>query len=374
MPTVIFYCSILLFSTLFIYLRDKGKGKLEYYFFTILAFLLVFIPSAIRYEIGADYLNYKKIYLNIDYYNQMEFGFYYINYFLNNIGSHYQWSFVVFAFLYFLPLFLGYPKRNAWIIHFLFGSFFYLLSFFYVRSAIAVGFCFLALHFLLKNRFNYFLLFVFIGSLFHVSALFVGLVGLLSFIPTSKFFKHYIFPVISIFLLIFIYLQSNVLFGIMEKILFLLKMEKYAGYFSSTKWMDARNLGSGIGVLAKVIFSVYYIFNTKNAMKYNDKNWAISVFLFLYAVGVILSAQIVIFGRLAYMFIFAMPYAAFVLWNLTDNIVKCNSFVININRLVVLLFAIMSLLFYIKDGFDLGGNWGESLFLNPYRTIFSKNE
>ncbi|BFM34118.1 hypothetical protein PT23B2_00540 [Acinetobacter towneri] len=160
----------------------------------------------------------------------------------------------------------------------------------------------------------------------------------------------------------------------MEKILFLLKMEKYAGYFSSTKWMDARNLGSGIGVLAKVIFSVYYIFNTKNAMKYNDKNWAISVFLFLYAVGVILSAQIVIFGRLAYMFIFAMPYAAFVLWNLTDNIVKCNSFVININRLVVLLFAIMSLLFYIKDGFDLGGNWGESLFLNPYRTIFSKNE
>lgn len=374
MPTVIFYCSILLFSTLFIYLRERGKGKFEYYFFTTLAFLLVFIPSAIRYEIGADYLNYKKIYLNIDYYNHMEVGFYYVNYLLNSLGAHYQWSFVVFAFLYFIPLFLGYPKRKAWIVHFLFCSFFYLLSLFYVRSAVAVGFSFLAMNFLLKKKYNHFLFFVVFASLFHMSALFVGIVGLLATIPTTRFFKYYIFPIVSISLLSFIYLQANFLFGIMEKILILLRMEKYASYFSSSKWMDARQLGSGIGVAIRVLFVMYYLFNTKNTMKHNEQNWFISVFLFLYAVGVILSSQVVIFGRLAYIFIFSMPYAAFILWNLSDNIVKINGFVLNLNRLFVFLFAMISLVFYIKDGLDLGGNWGESLFLNPYRTIFSKDE
>lgn len=58
----------------------------------------------------------------------------------------------------------------------------------------------------------------------------------------------------------------------MEINLFLLKMRNYAIYFSSAKSMDARQMGSGMGVLAKVIFSIYYIFNAKNAMKYNDKN------------------------------------------------------------------------------------------------------
>lgn len=62
MATVIFYNFILLSSTFFVWLSEKGKGNLERYFFLGLAFLLVCVPAAIRYDVGADYMSYLAIY------------------------------------------------------------------------------------------------------------------------------------------------------------------------------------------------------------------------------------------------------------------------------------------------------------------------
>lgn len=364
MATVIFYNFILLSSTFFVWASEKGKGNLERYFFLGLAFLLVFLPSAIRYGVGADYFNYVNIYQNLEQYEWMESGFYYVNYLLSSIGAHFQWSFAAFAFLFSYAAFKAYPRKQAWLIHLVFFAVFYLLSFFYVRTAVAVGFSLWGLHVFLKGKTFQFLLLIGIASLFHKSTLLVGFVGLLSLVPLKAYFKSYVFPIIAVVFLCVALFKSSVLFAFAEWFLNVAGLTKYANYFNSSKWMDTRNLGSGLGVLSKILFCLYVIFNTINIVKLNERYWSVVVFIFIYALATILNAQIVIFGRLVYMFIFAIPYAAYILYNLPNN--KA------INRVVVILFILISIAGLTKDGFDLGGNWGESLLLNPYQTIFSE--
>lgn len=106
MTTVIFYNFILLSSTFFVWLSEKGRTYLDRWVLLFIAFLIIFMPSALRYGIGADYFNYLEIYQNpslLEFYkNKHEYGFYYINKFLRSVDAHFQWSFAVFAFIFFL--------------------------------------------------------------------------------------------------------------------------------------------------------------------------------------------------------------------------------------------------------------------------------
>src|SRR5690554_5084354 len=102
MTTVFFYNLILLGSTLFVWLSEKMRYKLDRLLVLGVAFLLVFLPSAIRYDIGTDYLNYLEIYKSGSYINYKftEPAFYFINCFLDSIGVHFQWLFAVLAFIF----------------------------------------------------------------------------------------------------------------------------------------------------------------------------------------------------------------------------------------------------------------------------------
>ena len=69
------------------------RYKLDRWLLLFIGFLIVFIPSAIRYGVGADYFSYVNIYQNLEQYEWMESGLYYVNYLLSSIGAHFQWSF-----------------------------------------------------------------------------------------------------------------------------------------------------------------------------------------------------------------------------------------------------------------------------------------
>lgn len=63
--TIVLYNSILLFSTLFIYLSEKTTTVLQRKICLVIAFLIIFIPAAIRYFVGVDLPNYEVAFYQI---------------------------------------------------------------------------------------------------------------------------------------------------------------------------------------------------------------------------------------------------------------------------------------------------------------------
>ena len=363
MPTVLFYNFILFSSTFFVYLSEKGRRKIDRQFLLGIAFLLVFVPSAIRYDIGTDYMAYKEIYENpvrlIKYLKEP--GFYFVNWFLSKIGAHFQWMFATYAFIFTAVAFKAYPKKGAWLLHFLFFSMLWFFSFNGMRQAVALSWCFLALFAFFEKRYVWFVLLTLVGSTFHQSALFITAAGLMALIPLSWHIKTRLAPLVFVGFIIFTYVSMNIVLVYMEQILNLVGLTKYSGYFSSAKHFIARDFGTGLGVLAKVLFSIYIIWNAKAFIKQNKNYWLLIVLVFAYAVGVVLADKIIIFGRMADTFVVAPIVAGYLLLQLPSNK--------QINRIVLGAFLVFLALSFIKDGMGIETSYADPK-RNPYQTIF----
>src|SRR5690554_876203 len=258
MATVIFYNFILLSSTFFVWLSEKMRHKLDRWFLLGIAFLLVFVPAAIRYDIGTDYVNYLAIYegtsatKTLEPYKFKEPLFYFFNWFLRSIGAHFQWMFATFAFIFTAVAFKAYPKKNAWLLHFLFFSMLWFFSFNGMRQAVALSWCLLALFNFFDKRYFWFFLLTIIGSTFHQSALFITAAGMIALIPLNTQLKTRIAPLFFIGFVDLTCVAMGIVLTYVEQILKLVRVAKYAGYHSSAKALTARHSSAGIGVLSGV--------------------------------------------------------------------------------------------------------------------------
>ena len=365
MVTVIFYTTILLSSTFFVYLSEKGRKNIDRLFLLGIAFLFVFVPSAIRYDIGVDYMAYKDIYENsmrLSTYLK-EPGFYFINWFLSKLGAHFQWLFATIALIFTAVAFKAYPRKHASLLHFLFFSSLWYFSFNGMRQAVALAWCLLALVCFIENRYSYFFTFSFIGATFHLSALFILLAGFAALIPLTPRIKSKVLPLIFVSIIIATYISMNMVLVYIEQILKILGFLRYAGYFSSVKHFIARDFGTGIGVLIKVMFSSYIIMNSKIILKTNKNYWLLICLTFLYAVGAIIASRIIIFGRMANAFVVAPILGAYVLFVLNKKK--------NIHRFVLALFILFLFFAFVKDGMGIETSYANPK-RNPYQTIFSE--
>ncbi|MBQ0688803.1 EpsG family protein, partial [Providencia rettgeri] len=288
MATIIFYNFILLSSTLFVWLSEKGKRLLDRWIFLWIAFLIIFIPSAIRYGIGTDFFNYINIYNHINNYEWMEEGFYYINLFLRNLDAPPQWSIVIFSFIFSFIAFLAYPQKNGWVIHFIFMAMLWFFSLNGIRQAIAISFCLLALFKYFNKKILWFFILTGLGSLFHKSALFISLIGILALIPIRQSLKMYLFPWIFIGFITFTFISMSIVTFYIEQILSISGLTKYASYFGSEHFSE-REFGSGLGILIKVLFSIYIIINSKSILNLNKNYWCLILLVFIYTLGAILA-------------------------------------------------------------------------------------
>ena len=365
MATVLFYSFILFSSTFFVYVAEKERTQIGRIFFCGLAFLLVFIPSAIRYDVGTDYLNYLEIFNgsnpsnNFESYRTREPLFYFINWFLKNIGAHFQWLFVVFSFLISIIAFKAYPTKNAWLIHFLFFSSLWIASFNIMRQVLAITWCFLALVSFFNKNYRSFFVLTIIGSLFHQSALFIIISGLIALIPLKNNLKIKAIPLFFIIFIIFTFLSMSIILVYVEQLLQFLGFANYVYYFSSIKYFKLRDFGSGFGVLAKVLFSIYLIINTKQFLKINKNYWIVIILVFLYSLGTALANQIIIFGRMATTFEIAPIIGAYLLTQIKTNK--------KIHYFVLTCFLIFLTLISVSFGKSIGNSKPK---LNPYQTIF----
>lgn len=363
MATVIFYNFILLSSTFFVWLSEKSRTKIYRWLLLGVAFLLVFIPSAIRYDIGTDYLNYLVIFKSGVYelYKYKEPAFYITNLFIDSAGLHFQWLFAVFAFVFTAVAFKAYPKKNAWLLHFLFFSMLWFFSFNGIRQAIALSFCLLALFYFFDKRYWWFFALTLIGSAFHQSALFITLAGLAALIPLNAHIKTRIAPLFFIGFVVFTFVSMSIVLTYMEQTLSFIGLSKYAGYFSSTRHFIARDFGSGLGVLAKILFSIYIILQARHFIKINENYWLLTVLTFAYAVGVVLANDIIIFGRMADTFIVAPILSAYILLQLPGKN--------KIHLIVLSVFFVFLLFSFSKDAVGIKTSYADPK-RNPYQTIF----
>lgn len=364
MATVFFYNFILLSSTFFVWLSDKGHSKVDRWVLLGIAFLLVFIPSAIRYDIGTDYFSYLEIYENaslLESYKFKEPGFYFVNSVLSNIGAHFQWMFTVFAFIFTAVAFRAYPKNNAWLLHFLFFSMLWFFSFNGIRQAVALAWCLLAVFNFFERRYFTFFVLTFIASNFHQSALFITLTGGAALLPLGSTFKSRIAPIVFIGFIIFTFFSMNIVLLYMEQLLNIIGMTKYSSYFSNSKHFLERDFGSGLGILAKLIFCIYVIINTKHLITINKRYWLVAILTFVYALSSIIAMNIVIFERMLITFTLGPVIGAYLLFLIAENILP--------NRLALSFFLLLLLLSFVKDSFGIKTTYGDPK-KNPYQTIF----
>lgn len=361
LSAVLLYNFILLGSTFFVYLSEKCIHKSDRNFFLFVAFLMIFLVSALRYDVGTDFLAYINIYNNIADYDNMEVGFYYINLALYNLELSSQWSIIAFSFIFTVIIFYSYPSEKKYIIHLIIFSTLLLYSFNGIRQAIAIACGLLALKYYLSNYFIKSLIIVFFGVLFHKSIIILLPVFMISKIPFSNLYKFYIIPFVMIALLvvsqIFI-LQLVFGIGVLLDVLNL----PYANYFNHERHFVPTSLGSGLGVLAKLVFSIYVLSNSQFFLKKNSKYWLLIISIFLYAVSVILAKEIEIFGRLEQIFLFAPIICAYLL--------IVNSIKLNTHKIVSGIYILFLLISFSKIVIS-GANDYTDPKLYPYQTIFN---
>lgn len=362
MATVLFYFLILIISTFFVYISDKGKGSLERYTFLFVAFLIVFVPSAIRYDIGTDYLNYLDIYKYLEYENGLEPSFYFINRLLRFLNASPQWLFVISAFIFSIAIFLSYPKKNAWIMHFTAITMLWLFSFNVIRQAIAVAICLVAISKFLDRKYLHFFVLSLFAATFHTSVLIITIVGALALIPIKDSIQNKVLPSIFVFLIIASYLSTNFIVSYIERFLSFSVLSRYLIYIESVYFEEVSG-NTSLGLLVLILVCIYVVLNTRSILSFNKQYWLLILLVFGYALSLLLSDHILIFGRLNIVFLVGPIFMTYILFTLREKR--------KYNALVLIVF--LSFITYIFLNTSLGREVGNgNPKLNPYQTIFNE--
>lgn len=351
------YSFILIFSTMLVWLSEHAKNNINSKFFLTLSFLIVFLPSAIRYGVGTDFFSYYDIYNYQDWVNKNEYGFHLINHVLRSFGLSAQWAMATYALIFTLVGYLSYPKKKVWIYHLLFLSMLLFFSFNGIRQAIAVVFTMLAIKYELQGRNIAFIVLLAVASTFHQSTLFLLPAILFSRLSLSSKVKEKIFPLFITGITLFIWLGPSV-FGFVQKIATQLNLP-YVRYFESN-YFQTVNINTGYLVLTKILLTLALILNSSKIINLYEKNWNIVVYSGFFVLFYSLSSQSAAFGRLSYVYI---PGVICFLYLFLSHMAKKSS----------IWFILMSLIFasyilpYVTTSFSTINNSSSD---NSYQSVF----
>lgn len=350
-------CVLLHFTKL-----DKKNIKIA--FWAIVSYL--FVISAIRYDVGKDYLHWVEVYEWIENGlsagNYVELGYRYLNKLIINIPFlNVYWLFgitsamIIFPFGYYIKKHV--KEEYLFLSLFLFigtGVFFASLNL--VRQYVAIVILMLGFDYLENNQYIKFLIVIVVASLFHTSA-FIMIPFMILYIlfkdkSTNNIYNK-ILICLYIFSLIFIFIDLRQLLNIFS---FLLP-ERWVWYLESD-YLNSRNYSS---VVKQLVPNLILVFLYLNRNKFADNKNAYLHYLLLF-VNVILTNcfyGIMVLVRLSNYFdislIFVLPVIC--------EIIKDNK---NLSRLGYLSIIGYYTLLTIVTIFLMNGHG-----VIPYNTIFS---
>lgn len=301
-----FYIALCLFVFITTFSYSFTKDKYLAFNLKIFAFLLLFIPAAIRSGIGTDYKSYVQIFNNVKAGKLIgqEYGWELMNLFVAETSLSAQWVFVISSFLTYIFLFTT-KKKDFWIVLLLYFLYMYTTSYNAVRNAISITLFWASYTKLLKGHRLQGFFFVIFACLFHASAyLYIPVYLLMCFGNFNK-------KVTIVLGLIFYVLFTKFRFAqiIFDSALF--GSTKYAVYVLSEQYGADAEITTGLGILLRqfYMFFIYFLCDEKHCAKKEFS--AISILFLMALCSDVLSTQIVIFSRLrdcflvAYMAIFA---------------------------------------------------------------------
>ncbi len=173
---MLIYFLVLIIVMLWIWVEKKSLSR-KAFFMPI--FILILFFSIRDFTVGTDTITYTKFFrdgLVPQYYEfnpEVEVGYQFVEYLILNFTHNYFWLFF-FCSLIVVPSYFYIIKKYStnYILSIFIFITFGLYNFFFngLRQGIAIAICFLALPFLLDKKILKYFIFIFIASLFHVSA------------------------------------------------------------------------------------------------------------------------------------------------------------------------------------------------------------
>lgn len=293
--TYIIYLSLLAFVVIFTSLSTrianstltfKLDSKLDYNHY--IALIAISFVVGFRYYVGNDWEGYRAFfeYLKIGniVYN-VEVGFLLLNEIIVFIGGSYEWMFFVSAFIAWLFIFKSIDnKLLPLLLFFLFVDEYFFWSMNGVRQFIAISIFIYSTQFIISNKIYFYIFFIIIASLFHLSAL---LLIPLYFLPYGKLDNREFW----LFLFLITLLIGNIptITKLIEPLLinlsgYITLFSTYVRYFESDKF-QAIELARGGGYFFRVIITIIIIYFSKDVVKIYPKT---KIYFVLFFIGSVL--------------------------------------------------------------------------------------
>lgn len=315
--TYFLYLSILTFSTAFVWLYEKADCPIIARLMLFIAFLIVFLPAALRYNIGTDYWSYVDMFQEIKngYPSQEEIAWLWLNVFIAKTGLDVQWIFVISSFITYLFIFKAYPKDGAWILHFVFICSFYLISYSTVRGGVAFAIMFFAIvQYIQTRRLFRFYIFLLLALLFHKSSILYIIVPILisrkifwSF--EKRWFVYGIYTALALFFLFRLSLAIWLLDNPISDYL------GYASYASDPVFSKPGQLGTAVGIMLHVAVLMIPLLFRKQFIDAGGISQALVPLNIITIFSIAAALGAIIFGRVERLFdfcYFLTPYCALI--------------------------------------------------------------
>lgn len=350
---MVFYVLYIIISSFIILLVTSNKIEIRT-FNWYLIFLITFLFSGLRYQIGTDYLNYKYVFdnLRMDDIALLEYGNYILMYLVQLIDGPFQLyilvtSFIIcYSFFKFVKLFSRDKSISLFI--FLFFGLFFLSSLNFIRQFLAISFFILALCSILEKKIIKTIFFIIFSILFHTSALVT--LPIFLFYKLKINYKHVIVTIcISIFILSISYT--------------LLLNSSYGIYLERAALIneDTPPLILVLGLLMSSSFFIVHIFRSKKKNSFDNVN------LTLLTLSICSLIPIILFKELPYN-IFLRINNFFMISYILIIPSWIMSFKFLMTRLLIKSFVfIILILYFIRTAIVLGPKYN----LYPYKSIFN---
>lgn len=328
---MIVYAIMLILSILLAYIAIKYKEiKKIYYIFTILSSLPFIVVSAIRYDVGNDFLDrYSQAFTHIangGYVTTYEYAFYLLNKICAFITSNPQIIFIVTSIIInsiIFYLIFKYSKNPIFsIIIFFFGAFFF-ESMNGVRQYLAMSIMLLALPLVKENKYIKTIVLIILSYFIHNISIILGFIYVALLIYNRVYPKSIILNKSNNIIIVLSIVIGIILFHrfIYQRITFLLSLisDKYYAYVGS-KYDYSDLQKTPLLVSLSVYFYIYYAkikilkkCKEKN-IEYEEKSYD-DYFIIMQTCALIFVAMTsmnILFLRISYMFsifeIFSIPY------------------------------------------------------------------
>lgn len=362
--TYLIYNLILISSTFFVFLYERSEKNIAWIFLSI-AFLIVTIPAAIRYNIGIDYRSYQTIFDTIRLggnAGNVEIGYLWLNQLVIFLGLDFEWFIAFITFLIFILAFASYPKKYATIYHIAYFLVYYLITFTFIRSAIVFSFALLAIMHYLKHKNIYiYIIFALIGMLFHKSSFLMLLLPLIANLPKINILYKYKYVVLALVTIIFFTRNELINFILNSKVTTLLGYDVYAKNMFFTRKTE---MGSGLGFALRIMPILLLLFYAKEIIKANRNSIYLIVAAIICLMAAAFSSTMDIFIRFERVFYFVYILIPFVFMS-TQAIKLRTPIVIIILLSQLVLFELLIL--KSQSHQCLGSR------ISPYVTIFDKH-